>query len=219
MHRWLQALLAATLAGAALTPARARADLVTSLQLHSAPGDYIGQGGDYYADASRGGSFSVQTFARGGDGRVNVLEFTVSGPMPDFPGLYADLFFATDRIAGNYLAPGTYQAERYPFEHTGEGGLDVGMDFRGSNMLYGSFTILDAQIDYSGGAPRVVSFAATFVQHSEQPDAPPLTGTLYYNYEVSAVPAPGGLALAFPAGLALAGYGWARRRRALPAGA
>jgi hypothetical protein len=61
MNRPLYALLAA-LAGAALTPAPAAAGFVTSLQIHSAQGDYIGQGRDYFADASRGGSFSVQTF-------------------------------------------------------------------------------------------------------------------------------------------------------------
>jgi hypothetical protein len=215
MPRW-HLPVAAALALLALGPGRSPAAPLTTLELHSAPGDSIGQGRDYFADAAQGGSFSVQTFSRPAGGPVNVVEFTVSGPAPAFPGLYADLFFATNTIPGNYLQPGTYQAERYPFQHTGEGGLDIGMDFRGSDNIYGSFTILDAVIDYSGAAPVVVSFAATFEQHSEQPDAPPLTGTLYYNYDpaAAAVPVPSALVLLGTGALGLLGYGWRRRRRA-----
>jgi hypothetical protein len=195
-----------------LTPARSLAGPVTSLELHSAPGDYIGLGRDYFADASMGGSFNVATFSKPATGPVNVVEFTVSGPMSTFPGLYADLFFATNTIAGNYLQPGTYTAERYPFQHTGEGGLSIGMDFRGADFIYGTFTILDAVIDYTSGTPVVVSFAATFEQHAEQPTAPPLTGTLYYNY-AAPVPEPASLTLLSIGAACLAAC---RRRRGTP---
>jgi hypothetical protein len=154
----------------------------------------------------------VATFSRPTTGPVNVIEFTVSGPASTFPGLYADLFFATNTIPGNYLQPGTYTAERYPFQHTGEGGLNISMDFREADFYFGTFTILDAVVDYSSGTPVVVSFAATFEQHAEQPTAPPLTGTLYYNYEP-------GAAVGEPASLTLLGISAAclvaccRRRR------
>jgi hypothetical protein len=204
--------VAAALAVLALAPARSLGGPITSLELHSEPGDTIGQVKDYFADASMGGSFNVATFSKPATGPVNVIEFTVSGPMSTFPGLYADLFFATNTIAGNYLQPGTYTAERYPFQHTGEGGLDIGMDFRGADFIYGTFTILDAVIDYTSGTPVVVSFAATFEQHAEQPTAPPLTGTLYYNY-VAPVPEPASLTLLSIGAACLAAC---RRRRGTP---
>src|SRR5262249_43256952 len=75
---------------------------------------------------------------------VNVVRFVVSGPAPAFPGLYADLTFATNTQPGVYLDPGSYQARRYPFQGSAFAGLDVTMDFRGSNQLYGSFTILES---------------------------------------------------------------------------
>jgi hypothetical protein len=207
-------LVLAVLSALGGTPARSSAQRITSLTLHSEPGDYIGQGRDYYADAARGGSFAVQTFARPPTGPVNVVFFTVSGPPPDFPGLFADLSFATNTIPGNYLEPGFYRAERYPFQHTGEGGLSIDMDFRGCDLITGTFTILESEIDYSTGRPVVVSFAATFEQHCEQPDAPPLTGTLYYNAEVAAVPEPSSLILLSLGALGLLGYARRHQRAA-----
>lgn len=69
---------------------------------------------------------------------------------------------------------------RASFASAGHPGLDVTGDSRGSNTLTGKFTVTEAVYDYSSSPPRVVSFAASFEQHSEG-GAPALTGTIYYH--------------------------------------
>ncbi|MBL8479414.1 MAG: hypothetical protein JNK59_08895, partial [Sterolibacteriaceae bacterium] len=52
---------------------------------------------------------------------------------------------------GQNLTTGTYaNAERAPFASAGHAGLDLGFDGRGSNGLFGSFTIDAIDIDYGG---------------------------------------------------------------------
>src|SRR5262245_54091627 len=116
----MRAAAALALAALSIAPPRSAAEPLTFVELHSAPGDFIGQGRDYYT-APGLGDFIVRTVARPADGPVNVIRFTVSGQAPLFPALYADLFFSTHTIAGNYLEPGTYEARRYPFQPTGFG--------------------------------------------------------------------------------------------------
>ena len=59
--------------------------------------------------------------------------------------------------------------------------MDIFGDGRGANQQFGSFTITDLLIDYTGATPTLVRFSATFVQHAESPSAPPLTGSIEYN--------------------------------------
>jgi hypothetical protein len=56
--------------------------------------------------------------------------------------------------------------------------LDISFQNRGSNQVFGSFTVLD--VSFSAG--NVIStFDATFEQHSESPTAPALFGRFTYN--------------------------------------
>jgi hypothetical protein len=82
---------------------------------------------------------------------------------------------------GQNLAPGLFaDAQRASFVEAGHPGLDVFGDGRGSNQVTGSFTIHQIQVDYSGTDPVLVSFSASFEQHSEGGPLA-LTGTVNYN--------------------------------------
>jgi uncharacterized repeat protein (TIGR01451 family) len=141
---------------------------VTSLTMVSQPGDYIGQGRTYALPGPTG-SFSVNNSAND-----NHVAFHYSDSAN--PGGFWDLDFAAPFNAP--LIPGVYNnATRYPFEASNVPGLNVDGEGRGSNTLTGSFIVL--QSSYGTGG-QVLSFDATFVQHSEGA-TPALTGEMKYN--------------------------------------
>ena len=178
---------------------------ITYLQMHSSPGDYIGQGRDYYFDGSKGLFGARQAYF----GNPTYLNRAVTISFLD-PGYseYWYLNFSSAQLGRN-LAKGSYTAQRFPFEQIGFAGLDISGDGRGSNRLTGFFSILDLEFGLSGSVTR---FAAEFEQHSEG-NTPSLTGRVSYNSEAfnPAIPEPTTLTL-FGLGLITLVLG-ARRRK------
>ena len=190
----------------ALTATEATATPITQFELHSDPGDFIGQGQHYFRDLTTGAFDIVQASDAQGDGLADSVFIRYLGNQP---GTFAHIWFATGQLPGINLAPGFYaSAERAPFAGPGHPGLDWALDGRGCNTLSGSFTILDAQFAYSGTTATLLSFGATFEQHCEGA-APALSGTFYYNFDAGvAVPEPSSLFL-----LVLGGCAVLRRAR------
>lgn len=146
----------------------------TYLKMRSEGGDYIGQGGSYFYTPSTG-TFAAQAYDYTGDGKVDYIVISYQEA--------AHWWYVT--IGTNHVnartVPGYYPyAQRAAFAEAGHPGLDVFGDGRGSNRVAGAFHVMDVVIDYSGATPRVVSFAASFVQHSELA-RPALYGTVLYN--------------------------------------
>jgi hypothetical protein len=170
-------------------PGVARADFV-HLTLHSQAGDFIGQGKDFdITYTSPGDTISVQIRRSLSDGSPAELLFVLDKPSTP-ANEFALLFFGTDKL-GIPIQPGTYTgAERADFASAGHPGLDVAFQNRGSNTLTGSFTILDATFGKdSAGKPILLSFDATFEQHSEGAK-PALFGEIQFNQPASVAPEP-----------------------------
>lgn len=176
-----------------------------NLVMESEPGDYIGQGLTYSYDESDIDTISPQTFDSSSDGLVDFVRLGLRfNPFPG--GDWWNLDFNTDELPGVNLEPGFYDdAQRASFADPGHPGLDVSGNGRGSNTLTGSFTILEATFDYSGTEPEIISFAATFEQHSGGAE-PALFGALSYN---NPVPIPATILLL---GSGLIGLAGARRK-------
>lgn len=133
----------------------------------SVNGDYIGQGrsATYSAPAD---TFSL----RGTPGEV-----TVSVQSGD-----EDWIVELAAPYGQVLRAGSYpNATRAPFQTGNAAGLSVFGDGRGCNNDMGSFAIQRIGTDAQG---YVNLIEATFTQHCERADAPPMQGTIKY------VPAP-----------------------------
>jgi hypothetical protein len=194
-------ILLSTLCLPALLACPAAAQVAAQLTMHSETGDWVGQGQDYYYDTSAA-VFSAQAADRTQDGLADYV--TISVHTPNYSHWWY-LTFATNQLGAN-LAPGSYaNAQRAAFAGAGHPGLDVYGDGRGSNTLTGSFTIQDVAFDDSGGAHRLVRFAASFEQHSE--GLPPaLFGTIYYVDNTDTTPPTTVAALSGPAGI----NGWYR---------
>jgi hypothetical protein len=129
----------------------------------SAPGDYIGQGQTekYVAPPA--------TITLNGD--AGDVTMSVSSGSDNW-----NVEIAAPR--GRVLEPGQYgHAERAPFRTGLAPGLDVSGDGRGCNQVWGSFDIFQIATDESGA---VTLLDATFVQHCESAQAPPLSGTVLY---------------------------------------
>jgi hypothetical protein len=150
---------------------------ITKLEMHSQPGDVIGDGKDYlYLPTT--GDFAGQASGNLINNSTDAVSITYFGRMN------SDLWevaFGTYQL-GMALLPGTYvNAQRFGFEAPGHPGLAIHGNGRGCNMLTGSFKIIEVTIDRAYSPPDVLSFAAEFEQHCPG-DSPALTGTVYYNY-------------------------------------
>ena len=178
----------------AAMPALAFAEPVAYLSLRSEPGDFVG-GGQSVDLMYR----SPQDLIRAGvwrrfaDGSPSLVAFDAWAP-----NAYATLLFGTHEL-GIPLQPGTYtDAQRAPFAEPGHAGLDVSFQHRGSNTLWGSFTILEATfMRDDAGALQVRTFDALFSQRSEY-QAPVLSGHFRYNAagdDLAPVPEPGTMLL------------------------
>ena len=170
----LFALLVSMLVPATARPAAAAGGIVATLTMHSEPGDYIGQGLDYYYDTSIG-AFSARVSMR--NGMPDFVEFAYVEPGHThwwYPT------FATNQL-GHPLEPGSYEdAQRAPFADAGHAGLDISGDGRGCNELSGRFTIEESAFEIVNGQAYVTRFVATFEQHCESAGAPALTGRIEY---------------------------------------
>lgn len=151
---------------------------VTELSMTSDAGDYIGGGQNYYF-AGGVGAYTLRAGDQSGDGIVDFVDINFNGA-----NQYWTLDFST-KLAGRNLVPGFYDnAMRYPFESGNRPGLSIYGNSRGCNQLAGSYTIHEAEFDYTSAPPRVSKFAATFEQHCEGL-TPAFYGTIYYNYTPS----------------------------------
>ncbi len=190
-----------------------RADIV-HLTLQSQPGDFIGQGKnfDITYDTAQGDTISAQIRRTLPNGSPAELLWVLFGSPSNPVNEFALVFFGTDAL-GIPIQPGTYPfARRADFAPPGFAGLDVSFQNRGSNEVFGSFTISD--VTFSPDLQRILSFDATFEQHSESPTAPALFGRFQFNEPnaSTAVPEPSSLALFSFASLALVGIGRRGRR-------
>lgn len=142
---------------------------VSSYSYTSAPGDYIGQGlTNSYREP--GSTFTVHQFDPAidpGSVRVNVN---------DGEGTDWNITFAAPH--GEKLRPGVYRGAEKAHARTGRApGLDVGGDGRGCADVYGQFSINQIDTDASG---TVVALDASYTQHCDTADSPPLKGTVKY---------------------------------------
>ncbi len=136
----------------AAAPADAQTVHSGTVTFSGTTGDYITGGKSYSYSTASGDQLS--TTASPDDSHVSIH---VNG----YKGDWWDLDF--DAPGGQRLAPGTYQATRYPFNGAGPG-LSLDGDGRGCNTLTGTFTVLRAVFGTSG---YVQAFDATFEQHCE----------------------------------------------------
>jgi hypothetical protein len=149
-----------------LTQALPAAAQVTSLNMTSDPGDYVGQGQTYYVTTSD----SFFTTAGNQNGGVSIYLYGVSGHN-----------WSMDFAAPNnaQLVPGSYlNATVFPYEAAGVPGFDVFGLGHGCSVLTGSFTVL--QVAYNGPNNWPSAFDATFEQHCEGAAAA-LRGEIRYN--------------------------------------
>ena len=144
------------------------ASAVTSLDMISQPGDYIGGSATYHYTPVTG-SLGVTSHSAS-DSQITFIY------QESNLGHWWFVTFAAPN--GATLVPGFYDnAARAAFHPPSQPGLEVSGDGRGSNTLTGSFTITQAVYDASG---NVLRFDATFVQHSEGA-VPALTGEIKFN--------------------------------------
>lgn len=146
------------------------------LYFNSEPGDYIGQGQEaLYTGTDL--DFMVSKYSWD-----NSLHFTMNNFQR--PGSFPYNWWGLD-LSAPYHAPlsvGVYEeARRYPFRQEQEPGLWFSGNGRGCNRIYGRFEVKEAVYDSIGD---VISFAVDFEQHCEQPDRPPVYGSLRYNSDV-----------------------------------
>jgi hypothetical protein len=179
----------------------------TSLYFYSEPGDYVGQGREWFY-APTDGKFSI---SRNFDKGVN-FGFSNFGLVDFQESTWWNANFAAP--FEQTLMPGFYDgATRFPFQNASKSGLDFGGDGRGCNRLGGRFDILEAKYESDG---TVSSFDAVFAQYCENEAAtgtPALFGRVRYNAsntDVASTPESSGI-------LGLVGFGtlalWKRQRR------
>jgi hypothetical protein len=161
---------------------------IARLSFTSAPGDFIGQGQtvDLTYDTALGDTIFVNiNNNRLADGSPTELSWTLDRPSTP-ANEFAGVSFGTKSL-GTAIGVGSYpNARRDAFAPLGFAGLDIDFQNRGSNTLFGSFTI--NQISFSPDKSQILTFDANFEQRSERATAPALTGRFQYN--IAAVTTP-----------------------------
>ena len=136
---------------------------------------------DTYFD-SNSGSFFAYAYDYGHTGTASEAEFGYKDLFFNINSSYELLVFDARRSAGA-LTPGYYtMTEAAPARDAGRNGLSFyAAPYRGggSGPFSGAFQVFDAQFDYSSGTPKVVSYAARFVQHSVGYDGAPSLSAIY----------------------------------------
>ena len=156
------------------------------LTLDSEPGDYIGQGSkfDITYETNCGDTICADIFSRLSDGSPAQLRWDLYGSSkPD--DKYASVSFGTDAL-GIPIKPGVYpEVRRSAFAPLGFAGLEISLLSRGSNQVFGSFTI--REVTFTTPDPlriltplQILTFDAEFLQRSESPNAPALRGQFQY---------------------------------------
>jgi hypothetical protein len=184
------------------------------LTLESEPGDYIGQGNrfDLTYDTNRGDFISTRIPTRLSDNSPVELYWQLTSLT--HVNEYATLVFGTNAL-GIPIGPGVYpEARRAAFEPLGFAGLDVSLQDRGSNEVFGSFTI--NEVTFTPDLLQILTFDAEFLQRSESPFAPALRGRFQFNAQTTdpptVVPEPSSILAMVSSGCVLI-YGRIRRRR------
>jgi PEP-CTERM motif len=186
------------------------------LTLQSQTGDFVGDGQDVsltYTPQNSDNFIAQINESRPNGGLPDWISFimgTVTGS--NSTNTYAMLYFSTLGL-NSPLTVGTYDnAQRSPFETTGNAGLWVSFQNRGLNTLVGSFTI--TQLTYyrnSSNQLEIGSFAVSFAQYSSS-TGPGLTGT--FSFQGLSVPEPSGLMMVGIGAIGLGGgYGVRRAKR------
>ena len=143
---------------------------MTSLQMTSQPGDYIGQ--------SRTNSFTPANASFTASNGTNTVRDIMTSATDH-------LTFSFAAPAGQPLVADAYAGVmRFGFQTGNHPGLDVSGDSRGSNTVTGQSTVEQVAFD-PGGKTR--SFAVSFEQHSEG-SPPTLTGQVLYNATLAGLP-------------------------------
>lgn len=150
----------APMAGAQATEASAP---TTSYSFTSTPGDIVGSGAT--------GSYTTPTATIRVTGDSAAIEMSVRSRDEDWKIVLA-------APLGQRLRPGGYPDVQRANVRTGRApGLDVSHNGRSCQVVYGQYNVDQIAFDFSG---NLLVLDATFQQHCEQADAPPLTGTIRY---------------------------------------
>ena len=149
------------------------------LNLHSEPGDFIGQGQDYLLTNAEG-SLTWMPVASDFtlDGMVDSLRFNYNYHANT--SQWWSLTTATNYL-GNNLEPGFYDNARRAVPGTvGLPGLTFSLNSRGCNTLTGNFNVAEAVFDYSASDPQALLFRGNFEQHCEGA-SPAIFGDITFN--------------------------------------
>ncbi len=160
------------------------------LMIDSEAGDFVGQGQNLTLEYDDDLGSRLQIFASSGSVRW-VLDDAVGASFNTFSTIH----FRTDTV-GLPLQVGTYlNARRAAFAGAGEPGMDVSFQNRGSNQVFGEFTINGVDFFELGGNTVLGRIDISFEQHSESPANPALRGNVFYQHSAFvSVPEPGSLA-------------------------
>jgi len=159
---------------------------IARLTLDSEPGDYIGQGSrvDITYDTNRGDTIFAEIFRRLPDGRPAQLRWELYGSS-NLENKYASVSFGTDALDIPIMLGKYPEARRSAFATSGFAGLEISFQNRGSNQVFGSFTI--REVTFTEPDPlqnliplKILNFDAEFLQRSESPNAPALRGEFQY---------------------------------------
>lgn len=144
------------------------------LWFKSTPGDYIGQGREYFFTGGVDATITVSDYGNG------YMFFTTNDsyvPWPDSNWWYLMI----EAAKGLPLEVGNYEdAMRSPFNDETHPGISLFGDGRGCNELAGRFQVLEIEREANGG---ILKFAADFEQRCEI-TGPPLYGSIRYNSDV-----------------------------------
>ena len=184
----------------------AHADFVR-LMIDSEPGDFVGGGQQRTLEYDNDFGSRLQTFDSLGS-----VRWVLDDAVGTAANSVATVHFRTDTV-GVPLQPGTFvNARRAGFANPGEPGMDVAYQHRGSNTLFGEFTINEVEFFQFNGSSTLGKIDVSFEQHSELPTNPALFGNIFYQHSdfVSAIPEPAVVPIV--AAFLCAGV-WVQRRR------